>query len=107
MSTDNIESSDAIITKSSMSIKDNPIPWLGAIGTIATFAVTTSFNWALGIQEKVLSHDSRLKVLEAAHLELRSDIREIKDNVMFIRFGAMPVNQGGATTINGSSGRIR
>lgn len=70
-----------------MSLRDNPVPWLGAIGTIATFAVTTSFNWALGVQEKMLTHEARLRSLEEISKDLKDDIKDIKTNVLFLRFG--------------------
>ena len=70
-----------------MSLRDNPIPWLGAIGTIATFAVTTSFNWALGVQEKILTHEARLRSVEEAAKDIKDDLKDIKTNVLFLRFG--------------------
>ena len=70
-----------------MSLRDNPIPWLGAIGTIATFAVTTSFNWALGVQEKMLTHEARLAVMEENSKGIKKDLEDIKTNVLFLRFG--------------------
>ena len=70
-----------------MSLRDNPIPWLGAIGTIATFAVTTSFNWALGVQEKILTHEARLRLVEEAAKDIKDDLKDIKTNVLFLRFG--------------------
>ena len=70
-----------------MSLRDNPVPWLGAIGTIATFAVTTSFNWALGVQEKMSHQEARLRSLEEISKDLKDDIKDIKTNVLFLRFG--------------------
>jgi len=82
-----------------MNMKENPVPWIGAMGTIGMFVLGTVLTWALGVQKDVLAQDARLRVLEVAHQELRNDVKEIKDNVLFMRF-----NQPAATTAN-SSGR--
>ena len=68
----------------------NPVPWVGAIASISVFAITASFNWALSVQEKLVEQDSRIKTLELAYLEFKSDVREIKENVIYLRLNAPP-----------------
>ena len=71
-------------------IFSNPVPWIGAIASISVFAITASFNWALSVQEKLVEQDSRIKTLELAYLEFKSDVREIKENVIYLRLNAPP-----------------
>jgi len=68
----------------------NPVPWVGAIASTSVFAITASFNWALSVQEKLVDQDSRIKTLELAYLEFKSDVREIKENVIYLRLNAPP-----------------
>lgn len=66
-------------------LKSSPIPWLGAVSTVATLALTTAFTWALGIQEKYMAIEARLRVVETIHAEIKIDLKEIKDNILFMR----------------------
>ena len=68
----------------------NPVPWIGAIASISVFAITTTFNWAMNVQEKLVEQGSRIKTLELAYLEFKSDVREIKENVIYLRLNAPP-----------------
>jgi hypothetical protein len=70
----------------------NPVPWVGAIASISVFAITASFNWALSVQEKLVDQDSRIKALELSYLEFKSDIKDIKENVIFLRVNTLSRN---------------
>lgn len=73
-------------------LTSNPVPWIGALATMSVFAITTTFNWAMNVQEKLIDQGSRIKALELSYLEFKSDVKDIKENVIFLRVNTLPRN---------------